>query len=119
VYSTVVKGQIEQVIINMILNARDAVTPPGRIVIGLKKKEKEAVITISDNGKGISPENLTRIFEPFFSSKTVGQGSGLGLYVSHRIIEDSGGHIRVSSVLGEGTTFTVYLPLATIAGDTQ
>jgi signal transduction histidine kinase len=64
-----------------------------------------------DNGTGIRDEHLTRLFEPFFTTKSVGDGSGLGLSISYGIVERHGGHIDVSSTLGEGTCFTVVLPL--------
>ena len=71
----------------------------------------QIVITIRDNGKGISEEMLPKIFEPFFTTKKVGEGTGLGLWVSYGIIKSFQGTINVDSVEGEGTTFTITLPL--------
>jgi signal transduction histidine kinase len=69
------------------------------------------LLVVSDNGDGISPENLGKIFDPFFTTKPEGKGVGLGLAVSYGIIQAHGGEIEVKSVVGEGTTFTVSLPL--------
>jgi two-component system NtrC family sensor kinase len=69
------------------------------------------LLTVSDNGEGIPPENLAKIFDPFFTTKPDGKGVGLGLAVSFGIIEAHGGDIEVKSAVGEGTTFTVSLPL--------
>jgi signal transduction histidine kinase len=69
------------------------------------------VLTVSDNGEGIPPENMSKIFDPFFTTKSDGKGVGLGLAVSYGIIQAHGGDIEVKSVVGEGTTFTVSLPL--------
>ena len=69
------------------------------------------LLHVSDNGEGILPENLTKIFDPFFTTKPEGKGVGLGLAVSYGIIEAHGGDIEVKSAVGEGTTFTVSLPL--------
>jgi two-component system, NtrC family, sensor kinase len=69
------------------------------------------MLTVSDNGEGITPENLTKIFDPFFTTKSEGKGVGLGLAVSYGIVQAHGGDIEVKSQVGEGTTFTVTLPL--------
>jgi two-component system NtrC family sensor kinase len=68
-------------------------------------------ITIADNGEGIPPESIKKIFEPFYTTKRVGEGSGLGLSVSHDIVSALGGKIEVSSESSKGTTFTIYLPV--------
>jgi signal transduction histidine kinase len=65
---------------------------------------------VADNGKGVPAERLTRIFEPFYTTKAPGRGTGLGLSVSHRIVKQHGGHIRVESQVGAGSTFTVIIP---------
>jgi len=77
-------------------------------------EEKEAgfYVEVSDTGKGIPPQDLGKIFDPFFTTKDVGKGSGLGLSVSHGIIKQHGGRIEVKSEVGQGSTFTVFLPSA-------
>ena len=71
---------------------------------------RDVLVKVSDHGAGISPEVLDRIFEPFFTTKPRGQGTGVGLAVVHQIVTHAGGHIRVESTAGQGTTFRVYLP---------
>jgi two-component system NtrC family sensor kinase len=73
--------------------------------------EQRAVITVADTGAGIEPEHLERIFDPFFTTKDPDQGTGLGLMISHQIVADHGGTIEVRSRPGEGSTFTVKLPV--------
>jgi len=106
-------NQIEQVFINLLLNACHAIAGPGEIRIrtGLDLEREEAYATITDNGCGIPEENLSKIFDPFFSTKE-NKGTGLGLSVSYGIIEGHGGRIEVQSTVGVGTTFTCWLPLA-------
>src|SRR3954470_4571606 len=119
-------GQMEQVIMNLILNARDAMPSGGRIRIDTANGEiDEAVgrehgirpgpcvtLSISDNGHGIDAEAMAHIFEPFFTTKEKGKGTGLGLSTVHRIVKESGGDIWVQSAPGEGATFTICLPRA-------
>ncbi len=104
-------GQIEQVLINIVINASQAMSDGGSLKIRTYpgRHNKFLHIEISDTGGGISEENLQKIFDPFFSTKGA-NGTGLGLSVSYGIIENHGGHIEVSSRLGEGTTFLVKLP---------
>ncbi len=120
------QGQMEQVLINLAVNARDAMKQNGQLSIKtanftnknditLKGDDKLPAgqwvsISVTDTGTGIDPQNLSRIFEPFFSTKEIGAGTGLGLSTVHGIIHQTGGAISVDSILGEGTTFTVYLP---------
>jgi two-component system NtrC family sensor kinase len=77
-----------------------------------EEKEAEFYFEVSDTGKGIPPQDLGKIFDPFFTTKDVGKGSGLGLSVSHGIIKQHGGRIEVKSEVGQGSTFTVFLPSA-------
>ncbi len=105
------KQQLKHVLMNVILNATDALPQPGTVTIRLRRHGQYAVISIADDGEGIPAANRGLIFEPFFSSKPVGQGTGLGLYVSHKLIEEAGGSITVSSAPGEGTVVCIYLPL--------
>jgi len=120
------QGQLEQVLINLAVNARDAMKEGGRLSIKTYNFSNESDIklkgedplpagdwvafAVEDTGTGIDPQNLSRIFEPFFSTKEVGAGTGLGLSTVHGIVHQTGGAISVDSVLGSGTTFTVYLP---------
>lgn len=108
------KQRMQQVFLNLIKNAVDAIEHTGKIWISardfMSESRKEMEILVSDNGPGIAPEYLKKIFDPFFSSKDVGKGSGLGLFIVHDIIESHGGTISVDSRLGEGTTFIIWLP---------
>ncbi|MBN1606115.1 MAG: response regulator [Polyangiaceae bacterium] len=121
-------SQIEQVIMNLVVNARDAMPDGGVLRFELSRAELDAgqlpcgaehrpggyvQMTVSDSGIGMTPEVKARIFEPFFTTKPVGEGTGLGLSTVYGIIKQSGGHIEVDSELGVGTTFRVFLPRAT------
>jgi two-component system NtrC family sensor kinase len=109
--ATASKDHLQGVWINLIMNAIDSFeNVPGEILISTKFVEDKFLISVSDNGKGISPEKLNRIFEPFFTTKSVGRGTGLGLSVCHRIIKKHGGLISVESIPNKGTKFTVTLP---------
>ena len=105
-------SQVNQVFLNLITNAVQAL-PRGRgkIVIRSRKKGNGVAVDIVDNGVGIAPEILPKIFDPFFSTKDIGSGTGLGLSVSYKIVEQHGGRIDVDSTPGQGTRFTVFLPL--------
>jgi signal transduction histidine kinase len=115
--ATVVPGQIEQILLNLIINARQAMPNGGRLRIDVRENESAGLVEvrIADSGVGISPEQLRMIFEPFFTTKKPDEhghgGTGLGLSVCRQIIEQHHGRIRVESVLGKGSTFTVKLPL--------
>ena len=105
-------SQIQQVILNILNNAIDAIGNNGTITMSTKylKKTDEVEIGVADTGTGIPESELTKIFDPFYSTKEVGKGTGLGLSISYSIIEKLGGHIRVESKVGEGTVFTILLP---------
>jgi signal transduction histidine kinase len=103
--------KIHEVFLNIIQNSIDAIGSDGIIRIQTSQDTDKVRITIYDNGKGITQENISRIFTPFFTTKE--QGSGLGLAFAHRIIRDHGGNISVKSSEGEGTTFLITLPVAT------
>lgn len=115
-------NQIKQVLVNLLNNAVQAMPDGGRLAIATRLSEREmdgvyrqmATIYVNDTGIGISPENLERIFDPFFTTKEVGQGTGLGLSVSYGIIEKHNGRIEVQSIPGEGSTFTLLLPVGEI-----
>ena len=106
--------QIHQVILNLINNARDAIMDAGRhgtIKIRTRRGALNIVITVEDNGRGMTSEVASRIFDPFFTTKPVGRGTGLGLSISYGIINEHGGNIRVASTLEAGTTFIIELPI--------
>lgn len=104
-------GEISQVILNLLMNAAQAIPEFGEINIDTLCRGDEVVLRITDNGEGIPAENLSKLFRPFFTTKAKGKGSGLGLSISHGIIEDHGGRIDVESDFGKGSTFTLYLPV--------
>lgn len=112
------QSQLQQVLLNLLNNAIDAVVERhgahgGEIVIESGREDKQKVkIMVKDNGSGISPQNLNKIFTPFFTTKPVGKGTGLGLSVCYGIVDNLGGTINVSSEKGQGTTFTITLPAA-------
>ncbi len=106
------RQRLQEAFINLIINAIQAIGDnAGRIGIRAREEEGHAVISISDTGAGMSSDTLQRIFDPFFSTKEVGQGTGLGLYIVYGIIEKHQGNIRVESSPGTGTTFSIRLPL--------
>ena len=107
--------QILQVFINISLNAADAMEhrKEGRLLIKTWFDSNWIYASVTDNGNGIAPENLPHIFEPFFSTKKPGKGTGLGLWVSFNIIKSFSGNIQATSVVGEGTVFTISLPKMT------
>lgn len=104
-------SQINQVVMNLLVNAAHAIDDFGKIHIRTRAEGSSAVIEIEDTGKGIAPENMNRIFEPFFTTKPIGKGTGLGLSLSFNIIEKHNGHIEVDSQPGKGTCFRVTLPV--------
>jgi signal transduction histidine kinase len=107
--------QLEQVIINLVVNARDAMPDGGDLTILTAPRAGAVVISVADSGTGIAPELMERIFEPFFTTKPEGRGTGLGLATCYGIVRQSGGEISVQSTVGVGTRFDVALP--TVSGD--
>jgi two-component system cell cycle sensor histidine kinase/response regulator CckA len=119
------KTQLEQVIVNLCVNARDAMDNGGSLLLRTENVTlieslnigndttpagDYVILSVTDTGKGIDPAHLNKIFDPFFSTKDVGSGTGLGLATVYGIVRQSGGIIAVSSTLGRGTTFKIYLP---------
>ncbi len=105
--------QLLQVFINLLLNAADALEnkKDGKIIISTAQDSGHVLIRVRDNGEGIPEENLSRIFEPFFTTKKKGKGTGLGLWVSYNIIKSYAGEIHVESTPGQGSTFSIRLPV--------
>ena len=119
-------GMMEQILMNLAVNARDAMPSGGQVIIGTEvqvidaasaeldpktRQGRFACLTVRDTGTGIAPENMSRIFEPFFTTKGVGKGTGLGLATVFGIAEQHQGWVDVSSKVGVGTTFRVFLPI--------
>jgi signal transduction histidine kinase len=113
-------NQIKQVLLNIIHNGLQSMPTGGKLIVATSlishelggKQSDCLVIQITDTGNGITPENLERIFEPFFSTRPAGKGTGLGLSVSYGIITSHGGTIEVSSTPGLGSCFTIFLPVS-------
>jgi len=104
--------QISQLLLNLLINAFHATEGnAGTVTVSTEVKDNNLLLSVSDNGYGISEENRTRIFEPFFTTKKGGEGTGLGLAIAEQVVEEHGGTIRVESKEGVGTTFFVELPL--------
>jgi len=106
------RGKLQQILLNIVNNAFAAVSDGGHIDIGAQRERKDQVaIVILDDGCGISKEDLTHIYEPFFSTKTSQGGTGLGLSITYGLVQEIGGTIRVESDLGKGTRFTISIPM--------
>jgi CheY-like chemotaxis protein len=120
-------SQLEQVVLNLVVNARDAMQGSGKIMVSVKTEKindprpckgfsaqpgEYAVLTVSDEGQGMNEEILERIFEPYFTTKSEGKGTGLGLSMVYGIVKKSGGFITVETQVGKGTKFHIYFPLA-------
>ncbi len=105
------QAQLQQVFLNLISNAIDAIGKDGLIAVSSRRSGQELQVAITDNGRGIPEELQKKVFDPFFTTKESGKGTGLGLWISYNIIEKMGGTLAFRSTLGEGTTFTVKLPI--------
>jgi signal transduction histidine kinase len=104
-------GQLSQVLMNILSNAIQAIDGQGTITVKTELSGKEAKITISDTGKGIPNDELDNIFDPFYTTKEVGEGTGLGLSISYGIIQEHNGRIDVESKMGVGTSFKIFIPI--------
>ena len=107
-------NKLIKMLINLLTNALDAVEHESQpqIRMGIERCESGMEIFVQDNGMGISQENLTRIFDPFYTTKEVGQGTGLGLSIVHTLVDRHGGNMRVEPGPEKGTVFTVVLPMS-------
>ena len=106
-----VRNQLVQVFLNLILNAIDATERDGKVTLAISHADGVVEVQVRDNGCGIAPEQATRLFSPYFTTKK--HGTGLGLFVTRRLVNDHGGSVSFDSAPGEGTTFRVALPLTT------
>ena len=106
------RGQLQQIFLNIINNGIDAIGHDGEMVLTTSLKDNTTIdVSICDSGPGMNPEIIKRIFDPFFSTKEAGKGTGLGLSITYGLVKKLGGHISVDSEVGQGTTFTVSLPV--------
>ncbi|MFQ6038961.1 MAG: sensor histidine kinase, partial [Candidatus Aminicenantales bacterium] len=103
--------RIQQVFINIILNAMDAMPEGGKLRIALSRSDNQAVVAIEDTGTGIKSQHLPHIFDPFFTTKGLGKGTGLGLSISYAIIKEHEGRVTVESELKKGSRFTIFIPM--------
>ena len=110
-----IEHQLQQVFLNLFLNARDAMPRGGWLTVTSRVEGEQLIAEVSDTGSGIPLEHLARIYDPFFTTKAIGRGTGLGLSISYGILREHGGSIRCDSTAGQGTRFTLTLPLAPAA----
>ncbi len=113
------ENRLQQVFFNLILNARDAMPSGGWLTLETRADDDTVIVEVKDTGVGIKREHIKRIYDPFFTTKGIGRGTGLGLSVSYGILQEHGGGIFVESVPGKGTTFQVALPAAQVAEAAQ
>jgi len=107
-----IEHQLQQVFLNLFLNARDAMPRGGWLTVSSRTDGSGVIVEIADTGSGIPPEQLARIYDPFFTTKAIGRGTGLGLSISYGIVREHDGSIRCDSTVGQGTRFTMSLPVA-------
>lgn len=119
---TVDPGQLQQVFLNLIVNAEYAMKKAhdmGILIIKTEKLDDHIRVSVTDDGLGMSDKVMAKIFQPFYTTKEVDEGTGLGLSLSHGIIQEHGGTLRVESVMGQGTTFIIELPITPVEGDSE
>jgi PAS domain S-box-containing protein len=109
-----IEHQLQQVFLNLFLNARDAMPKGGWLSVATRVENGRAAAEIADTGSGISPDLLARIYDPFFTTKPLGRGTGLGLSITYSIVREHDGLIQCDSMVGQGTRFTVSLPVARV-----
>ncbi len=107
-----IEHQLQQVFLNLFLNARDAMPRGGWLTVATRLEDTFAVAEVGDTGSGIPPEQIARIYDPFFTTKAIGRGTGLGLSISYGIVREHDGAIQCESAVGQGTRFTLTLPVA-------
>jgi len=107
-----IEHQLQQVFLNLFLNARDAMPRGGWLTVSSRTDGPGVIVEIADTGSGIPPEQLARIYDPFFTTKAIGRGTGLGLSISYGIVREHHGTLRCDSTVGQGTRFTMSLPVA-------
>lgn len=108
-----IEYKLQQVFLNLFLNARDAMPRGGWLSVATRRDNGRLVVEVSDTGSGIPSEHLSRIYDPFFTTKAIGKGTGLGLSIAYGILQEHGGTISCESAVGQGTRFTLSLPPAT------
>src|SRR5262249_41688772 len=106
-----VEYKLQQVFLNLFLNARDAMPKGGWLSVATRIENGEGIVDLSDTGVGIPAEHLARIYDPFFTTKPEGRGTGLGLSVTYGIVQEHGGTLICESIPGQGTRFRLTLPL--------
>jgi two-component system, NtrC family, sensor kinase len=106
------RHQLQQVIVNLLLNGRDASASTGSLLVRCSREEALVRLDVIDHGTGIADDSLKHIFDPFYTTKPPGKGTGLGLSISARIVEGFGGRIAVASTVGEGSCFSIWIPLS-------
>jgi len=114
-----IEHKLQQVFLNLFLNARDAMPKGGWLTIVTREDRNGAIVEVADTGSGIPPEQLSRIYDPFFTTKEIGKGTGLGLSITYGIVQEHGGTITCDSQVGQGTRFSIRLPLAAAARTAQ
>jgi len=114
-----IEHQLQQVFLNLFLNARDAMPRGGWLLVGTRIAGDQVIVEISDTGSGIPPEQLARIYDPFFTTKSIGRGTGLGRSITYGIVREHDGTIHGDSAVGQGTRFTLALPAAPAASEAR
>ena len=112
-----IEYKLQQVFLNLFLNARDAMPKGGWLTIVTRGGNSEATVEVGDTGSGIPADHLGRIYDPFFTTKEIGRGTGLGLSITYGILQEHGGNITCESTIGQGTRFTLALPLVESRGE--